>query len=57
MKKIVLDRYTAVMKTEDGRELTIHGTIMQCANWADNMIRQNAPCTIQIIREDGKQHA
>ena len=52
-----IEMYVATLSASDGTELTISGNIMQCANWADNMIRQNAPCTIQIMREEGKQHA
>lgn len=43
--------YTAVAKTEDGQRLEVTGDIIQCANWADNIIRACAgPVTIEIVK-------
>ena len=33
--------YTADATLSDGRHITITGTITDCANWADNIIRSN----------------
>lgn len=45
--------YHATAKLEDGRQMDITGTITECAEWADNLIRVNggAIC-IDIRRED-----
>ena len=37
-------------KLEDGRTLTADGTLMQCANWADNVVRAEGACEIEIRR-------
>ena len=47
-----IEMYVATLSASDGTELTISGNIMQCANWADNMIRVHSPCEIRIVRED-----
>ena len=44
------DVYEAVMRLEDGRVLRTTGNIMQCSNWADNMIRIYGGCRIDIKR-------
>ena len=41
-------QYEAVAVLPDGRTLTVTGTIQQCSNWADNVIRVNGECTITI---------
>ena len=45
--------YHATAKLEDGRQMDITGTITECAEWADNLIRANggAIC-IDIRRAD-----
>lgn len=47
------DLFRGTAKLPNGTELTIQGTIMECANWADNVIRSEGICSIdiRIIRE------
>ena len=33
--------YRATAALNDGREISTQGTIMECSNWADNVIRSN----------------
>ena len=33
--------YRAVAELSDGKQLQVTGSIMQCANWAENVIRAN----------------
>ena len=48
-----MDQFSAVAWVDGKRELKIRGTLMECANWADNVIRANGACWIEInmIRE------
>jgi hypothetical protein len=49
------DQFTGRAQLPDGTELTMQGTIMECANWADNVIRANGICNIdiRIIKQEG----
>jgi len=42
-------------KLEDGRTLTADGTLMQCANWADNVVRAEGACEIEIRRANDER--
>jgi len=43
--------YTGQARLEDGRVIEMTGTIMECANWCDNVIRENdGEITIDIRR-------
>lgn len=44
------DIFHAVANLPDGRKLEIEGTVMECSNWADNVIRVNGVCEITIRR-------
>lgn len=45
--------YRATAKLEDGRQMDIIGTITECAEWADNLIRVNGgSICIDIRRAD-----
>lgn len=43
--------YKGTAKLADGQTLEICGTIQECANWADNIIRANQGEIIINIRE------
>lgn len=46
------DMYYGIAKLPDGKEVRITGTILECANWADNMIRNaDGEVIIEIRRE------
>lgn len=46
--------YTATAKLEDGRILTASGSIQQCANWCENVIRANpGRVDIEIKKVEG----
>ena len=49
------DQFTGRAQLPDGTELKMQGTIMECANWADNVIRANGICNIdiRIIKQEG----
>ena len=49
------DLFRGTAKLPDGTELTMQGTIMECANWADNVIRAHGICNIdiRIIKQEG----
>ena len=49
------DQFTGRAQLPDGTELSMQGTIMECANWADNVIRANGICNIdiRIIKQEG----
>lgn len=50
---MVTDIYTGTAKLSDGTEVQITGSIMECANWADNMIRiSERGITIEIRRNE-----
>lgn len=51
------DEYEAVMTAEDGSVLKVTGTIMQCANWSENMIRQHGGGQIDIRRLEVEEDA
>jgi hypothetical protein len=45
--------YTGIAVLKDGKIVTVHGTIQECANWADNIIRENhEEIKIDIRRKD-----
>ena len=44
-------QYTGTASLGDGRELRVSGSILECANWAENVIRANGgEIVIQITR-------
>ena len=44
--------YRSTARFEDGREITVTGTILECAAWSENVIRcHQGPIEIQIVRE------
>lgn len=49
------DLFRGTAKLPNGMELTVQGTIMECANWADNVIRSEGICMIdiRIIKQEG----
>lgn len=48
---MVADIYTGTAKLADGQEYQVQGTIIECAAWADNIIRSNdGNITIDIRR-------
>ena len=44
-------QYTATCVTADGKQMSIEGTIQQCSNWADNVIRASGACSITVERK------
>lgn len=50
----MMDVYSAEAHIDGGSVLSVEGTIAQCANWADNVIRCEGACTIDIRRKDRK---
>ena len=44
------DRFRGTITMEDGRRIEGAGTLMELANWADNVIRSNGSCEIKIIK-------
>ena len=52
------DTYKAEMRLPDGGvSASVTGTIQECSNWADNVIRSTGECTINIFRiEDNNCH-
>ena len=52
-----MDQFSAVAWVDGKRELKTSGTLMECANWADNVIRSNGICRIDIniIRDGGDE--
>ena len=57
MNRIYTDRFLAEARLEDGRTLTTTGTLMECAYWADNILRAEEfkEIDITVIRKD-KDH-
>ena len=45
-------QYEGVAVTRDGKRIEITGTIMECANWADNVVRVEGECDISITEID-----
>lgn len=44
--------YRGTARFEDGREITITGTILECVAWSENVIGcHQGPIEIQIVRE------
>ena len=42
--------YTGTATLSDGRQITVSGTSQECANWADNIVRQHKNVYIDIRR-------
>lgn len=50
-RRIKMDEiYRAVANLPDGKKLVFKGTIMQCSDWADHVIRDHGACEITIRR-------
>lgn len=45
-------QYVGIAVMKDGRRIEITGTIMECANWADSVVRVEGECEISIIERD-----
>ena len=46
--------YNCTAKLSDGRTLQVKGTIQDCANWSENVIRANGgQIEIQIVQIEG----
>ena len=45
-------QYVGVAVTKDGRRFEITGTIMECASWADNIVRIEGECSISIVEKE-----
>ena len=48
------DQYQVSVKTRDGKTFSAEGSLMQCANYADNLIRIEGSCEINVIRTERK---
>lgn len=47
--------YEARAKVKDGKEFVVHGTLRECALWADQIISLYGTCTI-VIETDGEEN-
>ena len=47
------DKYTAEYIGKDGSQSSVKGTLAECSNWADNIIRSRGEGTV-IVRKDEK---
>jgi len=45
-----MSAYTGTATLSDGRQITVSGTSQECANWADNIVRQHKNVYINIRR-------
>jgi hypothetical protein len=47
--------WVAVARMEDGSEKRFHGTMMECAVWADEVAKEKKHLYIEISIREGKQ--
>lgn len=47
-----MNEYVAEYTAKDGTKYSVKGTINECANWADNILRTHGEGAVLVTKED-----